>query len=66
MLGLAEPPAALPEATLELAKLKVEFVPLIPPTTTWTLGLAFKVTPLIVAVSVLAVPAVLLAVNVAV
>jgi hypothetical protein len=58
--------SALPEATLEFAKLKVELVALIPPTTTWTLGLAFKVTPLIAAVSVLAVPAVLLAVKVAV
>jgi hypothetical protein len=58
--------SVLPEATLEFAKLKVEFAGLIPPTTTCTLGLAFKVLPLIVAVNVLAVPAVLPAVKVAV
>jgi hypothetical protein len=58
--------SVLPEATEPVAKLTVDFEALTGPATTWTVGFVVRVTPLTAAVSVLAVPNVVLAVNVAV
>jgi hypothetical protein len=54
-----------PDTSEALAKLTVEFAALTPPVITWTVGFVFRETPVTVAVSVLAVPAVV-AVNVVV
>jgi hypothetical protein len=59
-LGLSEGviTSVMPDATVGVAKLIVDYAPLIPPAITWTVGLVVSVTPRTLVVSVLAVPAV--------